>query len=132
MLRWATHGDPSKLNSHPHVDEENTVAIVHNGIIENYLEIKEKLMAEGHVFKSDTDTEVIAHLIEKFMDEGLDLEHAVRKTIGIIEGAYALAAISIKEPDKIVATRKDSPLIVGLKRRILSCIRFSCHFEICP
>ena len=113
-VRWATHGDPSKLNSHPHVDEENTVAIVHNGIIENYLELKEKLISEGHVFKSETDTEVIAHLIEKFMDEGFDLEHAVRKTIGIIEGAYALAAISSREPDKIVATRKDSPLIVGL------------------
>ena len=113
-VRWATHGDPSKLNSHPHVDEENTVAIVHNGIIENYLEIKEKLISEGHVFKSETDTEVIAHLIEKFMDDGFDLEHAVRKTIGIIEGAYALAAISTREPDKIVATRKDSPLIVGL------------------
>ena len=113
-VRWATHGDPSKLNSHPHVDEENTVAIVHNGIIENYLEIKEKLISEGHVFKSETDTEVIAHLIEKFMDDGFDLEHAVRKTIGIIEGAYALAAISAREPDKIVATRKDSPLIIGL------------------
>ena len=113
-VRWATHGDPSKLNSHPHVDEGNTVAVVHNGIIENYLEIKEKLTLEGHVFKSDTDTEVIPHLIEKFMDEKFDLEHAVRKTIEIIEGAYALAAISVNEPDKIVATRKDSPLIVGI------------------
>ena len=113
-VRWATHGDPSKLNSHPHVDEENTVAVVHNGIIENYLEIKEKLILEGHVFKSDTDTEVIPHLIQKFMDEKFDLEHAVRKTIDIIEGAYAIAAISINEPDKIVATRKDSPLIVGI------------------
>ncbi|MBQ2654024.1 MAG: glutamine--fructose-6-phosphate transaminase (isomerizing) [Methanobrevibacter sp.] len=113
-VRWATHGDPSKMNSHPHVDEENSVAVVHNGIIENYLEIKEQLTLEGHVFKSDTDTEVIPHLIEKFMDEGFDLEHAVRKTIGIIEGAYAIAAISVNEPDKIVATRKDSPLIVGI------------------
>ena len=113
-VRWATHGDPSKLNSHPHVDEENTVAVVHNGIIENYLEIKEKLIGEGHVFKSDTDTEVIPHLIQKFMDEGFDLEHAVRRTIDIIEGAYALAVIASDEPDKIVATRKDSPLIVGI------------------
>ena len=113
-VRWATHGDPSKLNSHPHVDEENTVAVVHNGIIENYLEIKEQLTLEGHVFKSETDTEVIPHLIQKFMDDGFDLEHAVRKTIGVIEGAYAIAAISTKEPDKIVATRKDSPLIVGI------------------
>ena len=113
-VRWATHGDPSKLNAHPHIDEEKTVAVVHNGIIENYLEIKEKLMLEGHVFKSDTDTEVIPHLIQKFMAEKFDLEHAVRKTIGIIEGAYAIAAISLDEPDKIVATRKDSPLIVGI------------------
>ncbi|MBQ2227018.1 MAG: glutamine--fructose-6-phosphate transaminase (isomerizing) [Methanobrevibacter sp.] len=113
-VRWATHGDPSKLNSHPHVDEDNTVAVVHNGIIENYLEIKEKLILEGHVFKSDTDTEVIPHLIQKFMAEKFDLEHAVRKTIDVIEGAYAIAAISVNEPDKIVATRKDSPLIVGI------------------
>ena len=104
-VRGATHGDPSKLNAHPHIDEEKTVAVVHNGIIENYLEIKEKLMLEGHVFKSDTDTEVIPHLIQKFMAEKFDLEHAVRKTIGIIEGAYAIAAISLNEPDKIVATR---------------------------
>ena len=113
-VRWATHGDPSKLNSHPHVDEKRNVAVVHNGIIENYLEIKENLISEGHVFKSDTDTEVIPHLIEKFMNEGFDLEHAVRKTIDIIHGAYAIAAISTDEPDKIVATRKDSPLIVGI------------------
>ena len=113
-VRWATHGNPSKLNSHPHVDEDNTVAVVHNGIIENYLEIKEKLILEGHVFKSDTDTEVIAHLIQKFMNEKFDLEHAARKTIDVIEGFYAIAAISVNEPDKIVATRKDSPLIVGI------------------
>ncbi|WP_407381560.1 glutamine--fructose-6-phosphate transaminase (isomerizing) [Methanobrevibacter sp.] len=113
-VRWATHGDPSKLNAHPQLDEENTIAVVHNGIIENNSKIKADLIAEGHVFKSDTDTEVIPHLIQKFMDEGLDLEHAVRKTIEILEGAYAIAAISSREPDKIVATRKDSPLIVGL------------------
>ena len=113
-VRWATHGDASKLNSHPQLDEDNTVAVVHNGIIENYLEIKEKLTLEGHVFKSDTDTEVIPHLIQKFIKEKFDLEHAVRKTIDVIEGAYAIAAISLNEPDKIVATRKDSPLIVGI------------------
>ena len=113
-VRWATHGDPSKLNAHPHVDEDNDIVVVHNGIIENYHEIKEQLILEGHVFKSETDTEVIPHLIQKFMAEKLDLEHAVRKTIGVIEGAYAIAAISKNEPDKIVATRKDSPLIVGI------------------
>ena len=113
-VRWATHGDPSKLNAHPQMDEENTIAVVHNGIIENNTKLKADLIAEGHTFKSDTDTEVIPHLIQKFMDEGRDLEHAVRKTIEILEGAYAIAAISSREPDKIVATRKDSPLIVGL------------------
>ena len=113
-VRWATHGDPSKLNAHPQLDEENTIAVVHNGIIENNTKIKADLIAEGHTFKSDTDTEVIPHLIQKYMDEGSDLEHAVRKTIEILEGAYAIAAISSREPDKIVATRKDSPLIVGL------------------
>ena len=113
-VRWATHGDPSKLNAHPQLDEENTIAVVHNGIIENNSKIKADLIKEGYAFKSDTDTEVIPHLIHKFMDEGLDLEHAVRKTIEILDGAYAIAAISSREPDKIVATRKDSPLIVGL------------------
>lgn len=113
-VRWATHGDPSKLNAHPQLDGENTIAVVHNGIIENNSKIKEVLMAEGYTFKSDTDTEVIPHLIHKFMKEGMDLEHAVRKTIEILDGAYAIAVISSKEPDKIVATRKDSPLIVGI------------------
>ena len=88
--------------------------MVHNGIIHNYLELKEKLIGEGHKFRSETDTEVIPHLIQKFMEEGFDLEHAVRKTIDLLDGAYAIAAISINEPDKIVATRKDSPLIVGV------------------
>ena len=86
-VRWATHGDPSKENSHPHLNSAGTIAVVHNGIIENYLAIKEDLIAEGYEFKSDTDTEVIPHLLDKFMKEGLDLEKAVRKVIGVIEGA---------------------------------------------
>ncbi len=113
-VRWATHGDPNKVNSHPQTDENQEVAVVHNGIIENYLEIKHTLEEEGHVFKSDTDTEVIPHLIQKYMDKGLDLEDSLRETIKIIHGAYAIAAISKKEPGKIIATRKDSPLIVGI------------------
>ena len=113
-VRWATHGDPNKVNSHPQTDETQEVAVVHNGIIENYLEIKHTLEEEGHVFKSDTDTEVIPHLIQKYMDKGLDLEDSLRETIKIIHGAYAIAAISKNEPDKIIATRKDSPLIVGI------------------
>ncbi len=113
-VRWATHGDPNKTNSHPQFDENKTVAVVHNGIIENYLDIKTQLEKEGHKFISQTDTEVIPHLIEKYMDKGLDLEDSLRETINIIEGSYAIAAISVNEPDKIVATRKDSPLIVGI------------------
>ena len=93
-VRWATHGDPTKENSHPQTDEDNAIAVVHNGIIENYSSIKEQLENEGHVFKSDTDTEVIPHLVQKFMDEGLNLEGAVRKTTEIIHGAYAMAVIS--------------------------------------
>lgn len=113
-VRWATHGDPNKENSHPHCDESESVAVVHNGIIENYLKIKSQLEKEGHVFKSETDTEVIPHLIEKYIGEGLNLEEALRKTINTIHGSYAIAAISKDDPNKIVATKKDSPLIVGL------------------
>ena len=113
-VRWATHGDPSKENAHPHLNSAGTIAVVHNGIIENYLANKEEMIAEGYEFKSDTDTEVIPHLIDQFMKEGFDLENAVRKVIGVIDGAYAIAAICVDEPNKVVATRKDSPLIVGI------------------
>ena len=122
-VRWATHGDPSKINSHPHLNKDETIAIVHNGIIENYLSIKDKLESEGYEFVSDTDTEVIPHLIQKFMNlimidkymkTGLDLTQSVRQVINVIEGAYALAAMTVSEPNRIVATRKDSPLIVGV------------------
>ncbi len=113
-VRWATHGDPNRVNAHSHTDEDGTIAVVHNGIIENYAELKEELIKEGHTFKSDTDTEVIPHLLRKFMDEGSNLEEAMVKTIDKMVGAYAIAAISIDEPNKVVATRKDSPLIVGV------------------
>ncbi len=113
-VRWATHGDPNKVNSHPHTDEEGTIAVVHNGIIENSDTIKARLIEEGHVFKSDTDTEVIPHLLKDFMDEGLSLEEAMRKTVKVIHGSYAIAAVCVDEPNKVVATRKDSPLIVGV------------------
>lgn len=113
-VRWATHGDPSKANSHPHLDEKERIAVVHNGIIENHEVIKKQLIAEGHIFKSDTDTEVITHLLDKYMADGMDLEEALRKTINTIHGAYAIAALSLDEPNKIIATRKDSPLIVGV------------------
>ena len=111
--RWASTGRPTDANAHPHLDDSERVAVVHNGTLENYTELKEELIKEGHTFKSTTDSEVIPNLINKFMDEGLNLEDAVRKTTQNLEGSYAIVAISKDEPDKIVATRKDSPLIVA-------------------
>lgn len=111
--RWATHGAPSVLNAHPHVNEKMTIAVIHNGIIENYMSLKEWLIeTRGIEFKSETDTEVIAHLVDYFY-EG-DLLAAVNKAVSKMEGAYAIGVICKDEPDKIVAVRKDSPLIVGL------------------
>lgn len=113
-VRWATHGDPNKTNSHPHLNMDRTIAVVHNGIIENSAEIKEELIGEGYKFKSETDTEVLPHLLDKYMKTGLDLENALRKVLDVIHGSYAIAAICVDEPDRVVATRKDSPLIVGI------------------
>ncbi|KZX16079.1 glutamine--fructose-6-phosphate aminotransferase [Methanobrevibacter cuticularis] len=113
-VRWATHGIPNKENSHPHLDENENIAVVHNGIIENYGDIRESLEKEGHVFKSQTDTEVIPHLIEKYMSSGLDLEEALMETLTIIRGSYAIGAISKNNPNEIISARKDSPLIVGV------------------
>ncbi|BCU80444.1 glutamine--fructose-6-phosphate aminotransferase [isomerizing] [Polycladomyces abyssicola] len=110
--RWATHGKPSDENSHPHVDQEQRFAVVHNGIIENYLELKEELQAKGRVFTSETDTEVIAHLLADLWDG--DLVSTVQKVVARLEGAYALGIISEHEPDKMVAVRLASPLIVGV------------------
>ncbi len=110
--RWATHGVPSSTNAHPHVDCSGSFAVVHNGIIENFQALKEELKNRGHIFSSETDTEVIAHLIEENYNG--DLECAVRDALLHVDGSYALAVISDNEPDVIVAARKDSPLIVGL------------------
>ncbi|MBE5759896.1 MAG: glutamine--fructose-6-phosphate transaminase (isomerizing) [Clostridiales bacterium] len=109
--RWATHGAPSRVNSHPHTNEAGTIALVHNGIIENYAKIKEWLEKKGVKFVSETDTEVAAHLINHFYFG--DLRAAVANAIEMIEGSYAFAVVSSEEPDTIVAVRKDSPLIVG-------------------
>ncbi|WP_069998014.1 glutamine--fructose-6-phosphate transaminase (isomerizing) [Cellulosilyticum sp. I15G10I2] len=110
--RWATHGEPSDCNSHPHLNENGTIAVVHNGIIENYMEIKEMLIAEGYTFKSETDTEVIVHLLDKYYKG--DLIEAVYTTIKQLRGAYALGVVAVNHPDELVAVRKESPLIVGL------------------
>ncbi|MEW6215446.1 MAG: glutamine--fructose-6-phosphate transaminase (isomerizing) [Nitrospirota bacterium] len=110
--RWATHGRPSEENAHPH--RADNIVIVHNGIIENYISLKERLIAEGHIFKSETDSEVICHLIESFIKKGLDFEDAVRAALKEMHGAFAIGIISEKNPDKIIAVRKDSPLVIGL------------------
>src|SRR3990172_1476078 len=110
--RWATHGPPSKENAHPHVDCAGEIALVHNGIIENHAELRERLEKAGHVFRSQTDTETAVHLIE-FIYKG-DLEAAVREAIRGIEGSYAIAVIHAKEPDQVVAARNESPLVIGL------------------
>jgi len=109
--RWSTHGVPSKRNAHPHLDCKGEIAIVHNGIIENYQTLKELLRKEGHIFLSETDTEVIAHLIEKFYQG--NLEKAVIKTLELLEGAFGLAILH-KDENRIIAVRKGSPLIIGV------------------
>jgi glucosamine--fructose-6-phosphate aminotransferase (isomerizing) len=109
--RWATHGKPSEENAHPHRSDD--IVIVHNGIIENYLPLRKKLLDKGYAFTSDTDTEVLCHLIKEYA-EALPLEDAVRAALREVKGTYAIAVISEKEPNKIVGVRKDSPLVVGL------------------
>ncbi|MEG1871078.1 MAG: glutamine--fructose-6-phosphate transaminase (isomerizing), partial [Peptostreptococcaceae bacterium] len=110
--RWATHGEPSDVNSHPHFNMNKTIAVVHNGIIENYNELKEELQAEGVVFLSQTDTEVVAHLVDKYY-EG-NLLDAVYKATDRLRGAYALGVICKDNDNELVSVRKDSPLVVGL------------------
>lgn len=113
--RWATHGAPSDRNSHPHSSGNRKLTIIHNGIIENYAVIKETLLAKGHVFKSDTDTEVLIHFIEDIQNEtGLDLREAVRIALTKVVGAYAIVIISADEPDQIIAARKGSPMVIGV------------------
>jgi glucosamine--fructose-6-phosphate aminotransferase (isomerizing) len=110
--RWATHGEPSDVNAHPHTDPSGEFVVVHNGIIENFLSLKEELQAAGRVFTSDTDTEILAHLVADEYDG--NLESAVRRAVAKAEGAYALVVMTRREPGKIVAVRRISPLVVGL------------------
>lgn len=116
--RWATHGAPTEENAHPHCDCHGTVALVHNGIIENYIELKQGLAAEGHTFRTETDTEIIAHLIEKYLNaggsNGVSLEEATRAAVRRLTGVFALAIISTLDPDKIVAARQGPPAVIGL------------------
>ncbi len=110
--RWATHGAPTERNAHPHLDCTGRIAVVHNGIIENYVDLREELAAAGHILRSDTDTEVVAHLVEAYLDG--DLTAAVRQAVARLEGSYALGVVNLDAPHMIVAARKDSPLIIGI------------------
>jgi glutamine---fructose-6-phosphate transaminase (isomerizing) len=112
--RWATHGHPTEQNAHPHTDCTGNVAVVHNGIVENWWELAQELRAGGHVLESDTDTEIVAHLIEEALSGGVGLVEAVRITLGTLRGAFSIAVISASEPETIIAARRVSPLIVGI------------------
>ncbi|MGB9244953.1 MAG: glutamine--fructose-6-phosphate transaminase (isomerizing) [Candidatus Acidiferrales bacterium] len=111
--RWATHGRPTEENAHPHRDCTGEIVVVHNGIIENYIELKHQLIGEGHKFQTETDTEIIAHLIEKY-SKNVPLEEAVLQTVKLLRGAYALVAMSTRDPNKIVAARLGPPVVIGL------------------
>ncbi len=112
--RWATHGFPNDINAHPHFDTKMNISLVHNGIIENYATIKQKLLQEGYTFRSETDTEVLVVLIERFYQKVQDLEYAVRLALNEVNGTFGIALISSYEPNKIIAARRGSPLILGI------------------
>lgn len=118
--RWATHGRPSEENAHPHTDCQDRLVVVHNGIIENYLTLKKGLVKEGHKFKSETDTEVLAHLVEKYLAKSRgkkSILFALQRALKEVEGSYAVGVISVDDPEKIVCARKESPLVIGLGRK---------------
>jgi len=121
--RWATHGAPLMVNAHPHVDCTGQIAVVHNGIIENFVELKQELEGRGHFFKSKTDTEVIPHLIEETLkcNPSLGLADAVLESVRRLEGSYSIAVVSAKEPDKIVCARNESPLVMGINEKAIFC-----------
>ena len=110
--RWATHGEPNRINAHPHVSGDSSIAIIHNGILENYEQIRNELLGRGHEFRSSTDTEVLAHLIEEYLDG--DLLEAVARATMQVQGAYGICVISSRQPDRIVAARNGSPLVLGI------------------
>ncbi|HEX8136242.1 MAG TPA: glutamine--fructose-6-phosphate transaminase (isomerizing) [Pyrinomonadaceae bacterium] len=112
--RWATHGRPTEENAHPHRDCTGRVVVVHNGIIENYLQLKERLRRSDHRFVTETDTEIVAHLIEEYLRGGASFEEAVRRTVGELKGIFALSIISADEPDMIIAVRQGPPVVIGL------------------
>ena len=111
-IRWATHGKPSEENAHPHIDCSGKIVVVHNGIIENYRQLKKELLSEGHKFRSETDTEVIVHLIEKYYSG--DILSAVKTAVKHLRGAYAIGVISQDNPDVLIGACYDAPLVVGI------------------
>jgi len=113
--RWATHGEPNQVNAHPHYSQNKSLAIIHNGIIENYMSLRSELINRGYHFESETDTEVLVHLIEDIrIHEHVDVEEAVRIALNQVIGAYAIVVLSKDDPDKIIAARKGSPLVIGI------------------
>lgn len=112
--RWATHGEPNQTNAHPHVTDDGSLMLIHNGIIENYTVLKKKLLREGYTFKSETDTEVLLHLVESIYKKENDLFCAVRKALLKVDGTYGICVVSKNEPDKIVVAKKGSPLVIGI------------------
>ena len=113
--RWATHGEPNDINAHPHFSQSKSISIIHNGIIENYKVLKEELINRGYHFVSETDTEVVAHLIEDiFKNEDVDLVEAVRIALNQVIGAYAIVVISKEDPDLLIAAKKGSPMVIGI------------------
>ena len=113
--RWATHGAPSDRNSHPHTSNNGKLTIIHNGIIENYATLKEELLTRGHEFKSDTDTEVLVHLIEEiYKNDNTDLLEAVRLALNEVSGAYAIVIMDEDQPGQLIAARKGSPMVIGV------------------
>src|ERR1019366_2011225 len=111
--RWATHGRPTEENAHPHRDCSGKIVVVHNGIIENYLDLKQELQQQGHTFVTETDTEIVAHLVEREMaDDGL--ENGVRRALKLLHGLFALVLISADDPEKIVTVRNGPPIVLGL------------------
>ena len=113
--RWATHGEPNQVNAHPHFSQDKRLALIHNGIIENYSSLREELIKRGHSFESETDTEVLVHLIEDVKkNENVDLVEAVRIALNMVIGAYAIALVSVDNPDLLIAARKGSPLVIGI------------------
>jgi glucosamine--fructose-6-phosphate aminotransferase (isomerizing) len=113
--RWATHGPPTKINAHPHLDCTNSIAVIHNGILENFIDLKAELKSKGHTFKSDTDTEVISHLVEEYMKTQKDFKKAVAKAINRCKGAYGVAICHADQLDTIIVVRKESPIVIGIE-----------------